>query len=320
MRRANAGHLFIVRRIEPPRSQVLHQVRSSADGGWSIGPAISPEPSLPTASSAERRQLTVMFCDLVGSTALSARLDPEDMREVIGAYHRCVAEMVAPLRRALLPGTWATAFSSISATPKRTRTMPSAPCGPDSGSTSAVGGLGGVRARLARVRSGRLALSSSAISSARARCRSKRLSARRRTWQPCLQNARRTGTVGDRGVHASADRRPLRVPRISGALQVQGLANPHTRHSRGRLKHSLKAASRRSYAARSRPWSAEREEIELLLRRWRACQERRGPSGPALGRAGYRQGPRIYADGAGTGSKDKPHTRLRYFCSPYHGQ
>jgi hypothetical protein len=33
--------------------------------------------------AAERRQLTVMFCDLVGSTALSARLDPEDMREVI---------------------------------------------------------------------------------------------------------------------------------------------------------------------------------------------------------------------------------------------
>ena len=42
--------------------------------------------------SAERRQLTVMFCDLVGSTALSARLDPEDMREIIGAYHRCCAE------------------------------------------------------------------------------------------------------------------------------------------------------------------------------------------------------------------------------------
>jgi class 3 adenylate cyclase len=36
--------------------------------------------------SAERRQLTVMFCDLVGSTALSARMDPEDFRAVIGAY------------------------------------------------------------------------------------------------------------------------------------------------------------------------------------------------------------------------------------------
>ena len=35
-----------------------------------------------------------MFCDLVGSTALASRLDPEDLREVIGAYQRCVAETI----------------------------------------------------------------------------------------------------------------------------------------------------------------------------------------------------------------------------------
>jgi class 3 adenylate cyclase len=46
-------------------------------------------------ATAERRQLTVMFCDLVGSTALSARLDPEDLREIIAAYHRAVAEIIA---------------------------------------------------------------------------------------------------------------------------------------------------------------------------------------------------------------------------------
>src|SRR5207244_2360162 len=44
---------------------------------------------------AERRQLTVMFCDLVGSTELSSRLDPEDLREVIAAYHRAVTQIVA---------------------------------------------------------------------------------------------------------------------------------------------------------------------------------------------------------------------------------
>ncbi len=44
---------------------------------------------------AERRQLTVMFCDLVGSSALSARLDPEDLRAVIGAYHACIAKVIA---------------------------------------------------------------------------------------------------------------------------------------------------------------------------------------------------------------------------------
>jgi class 3 adenylate cyclase len=46
------------------------------------------------ADAAERRQLTVMFCDLVGSTALAARLDPEDMREIIGAYHQCCASLI----------------------------------------------------------------------------------------------------------------------------------------------------------------------------------------------------------------------------------
>jgi class 3 adenylate cyclase len=46
------------------------------------------------ASTGERRQLTVMFCDLVGSTALAARLDPEDLRDVVTEYHRSVAEII----------------------------------------------------------------------------------------------------------------------------------------------------------------------------------------------------------------------------------
>jgi class 3 adenylate cyclase len=48
----------------------------------------------PPQADAERRHLTVMFCDLVGSTPLSARVDPEDLRAIIGAYHRCVTETV----------------------------------------------------------------------------------------------------------------------------------------------------------------------------------------------------------------------------------
>lgn len=67
--------------------------------GVSVAPAEAALPSLLSApalaAAAERRQLTVMFCDLVGSTALAARLDPEDLREIIGAYHRCVAETVS---------------------------------------------------------------------------------------------------------------------------------------------------------------------------------------------------------------------------------
>jgi class 3 adenylate cyclase len=54
----------------------------------------APAAAHPT-DTAERRQVTVMFTDLVGSTALSARMDPEDLRTVIGAYHKCVAQTVA---------------------------------------------------------------------------------------------------------------------------------------------------------------------------------------------------------------------------------
>ncbi|HUC67354.1 MAG TPA: adenylate/guanylate cyclase domain-containing protein [Stellaceae bacterium] len=60
--------------------------------GLTGAPSLAPAP---TGSEGERRQVTVLICDLVGSTALSARLDPEDMREVIAAYHRCCAEAIA---------------------------------------------------------------------------------------------------------------------------------------------------------------------------------------------------------------------------------
>ena len=64
------------------------------------GPAPTPRPRYSprrvlSEDRAERRQVTVMFSDLVGSTALSARMDPEDLREVISAYQKCVAETVS---------------------------------------------------------------------------------------------------------------------------------------------------------------------------------------------------------------------------------
>src|SRR5215469_1648576 len=56
--------------------------------------SVTSGPTLPPPIDAERRQLTVMFCDLVDSTTLSARLDPEDLRDVIGAYHHAVTGVV----------------------------------------------------------------------------------------------------------------------------------------------------------------------------------------------------------------------------------
>jgi class 3 adenylate cyclase/predicted ATPase len=59
-----------------------------------IGPLAHVAPTGPPVETAERRQVTVMFSDLVGSTALSTRMDPEDLREVISGYQKCVAETV----------------------------------------------------------------------------------------------------------------------------------------------------------------------------------------------------------------------------------
>ena len=87
-----------------------------------------PERSSATGE-AERRQLTVMFCDLVGSTPLSTRFDPEDLREIVGAYHRCVADTVGRFG-GFVAKYMGDGVSFISAIPKRMRTMASARCAP----------------------------------------------------------------------------------------------------------------------------------------------------------------------------------------------
>ena len=75
------------------RKRLLKAIASLGSTETSVKPA-APVALQTSTDAAERRQLTVMFCDLVGSTALSARLDPEDLRGIIGVYHRCCAELI----------------------------------------------------------------------------------------------------------------------------------------------------------------------------------------------------------------------------------
>jgi class 3 adenylate cyclase len=81
------------------RKRLLRGIAAFRAGGAATGDRPS---SIPTAAepvrpghAAERRQLTVMFCDMVGSTALAARLDPEDLHEVMRRYQESCAEVVA---------------------------------------------------------------------------------------------------------------------------------------------------------------------------------------------------------------------------------
>jgi class 3 adenylate cyclase/predicted ATPase len=74
------------------RRKLLRAIDELRTGSFSTGGA--PE-STSQQTGAERRQLTIMFCDLVGSTALSTQLDPEELREIISSYHRRCAEVIA---------------------------------------------------------------------------------------------------------------------------------------------------------------------------------------------------------------------------------
>ena len=78
------------------RRKLLDAIAALRAGASAPTPLSDAPPATDEAATdtAERRQVTVMFSDLVGSTALSARMDPEDLREVISAYQRCVAETV----------------------------------------------------------------------------------------------------------------------------------------------------------------------------------------------------------------------------------
>jgi class 3 adenylate cyclase/predicted ATPase len=84
------------------RLKMLRAIRDLGGGSVAGTAPASPAANLSSttpkhetiAASVERRQLTVMFCDLVGSTALSARLDPEDLRGIMTTYHHCCTKLV----------------------------------------------------------------------------------------------------------------------------------------------------------------------------------------------------------------------------------
>src|SRR5580704_10922650 len=75
------------------RRQLLDAIAVLASGAPAAVPAAASS-LVPAPADAERRQLTIMFCDLVGSTALSTQFDPEDMQEIVGVYHRCCADLI----------------------------------------------------------------------------------------------------------------------------------------------------------------------------------------------------------------------------------
>jgi class 3 adenylate cyclase len=264
-------------------------------------------------AAAERRQLTVMFCDLVGSTPLAARLDPEDLREVIAAYHRAVAQVVAGFDGfvAKYMGDGVLIYFGY---PRAHEDDAERSIRTGLGLVDAVGRLDVNSVKLqARVGIATgLVVVGDLIGEGSAQEQSvvgetPNLAAR-------LQATAEPDTV----VIAASTRRlvgDLFDYRDLGAVEVKGIAGPVPvwQVLRPSAVESRFEALRGSALS---PLVGRDEEIDLLLRRWAHAKAGDGQvvliSGePGLGKSRLTAalGERLHAE---------PHLRLRYFCSPYH--
>src|SRR5271165_3578215 len=282
-------------RAEPPQSAVETAPAAAA--------AISAE--------AERRQLTVMFCDLVGSTALSTRHDPEDLRELIGDYHRAVAETVGRFDGfvAKYMGDGVLIYFGY-------------PQAHEDDAERAV------RAGLAVIE---------AVGRLPAR---QHLSVR-------LGIATGLAVVGDLIGEGAAQERGVVGETPNLAARLQGLAAPNTliigeatRRQVGGL-FDLADLGPQALTGFAEPQPAWRvigesgmlsrfealrsgatplvgrdEEVELLIRRWQQAKSGEGRVVLISGEPGIGKSRLTAALSEHIGSE--PHTRLRYFCSPHH--
>jgi class 3 adenylate cyclase len=289
----------------------------TALGAGTSAKAVSPD-AVPATDetakdTAERRQVTVMFCDLVGSTALSARMDPEDLREVISAYQTCVAGAVRRFEGfvAKYMGDGVLVYFGYPQAHE------------DDAERAVRAGLGVVGAV------GRLDV------------KSVKLQAR-------VGIATGLVVVGDLIGEGSAQEQSVVGETPNLAARLQALAEPDavviaasTRRLVGNLfeYRDLGAVELKGIAAPVPVWQVLRpsivasrfealrgsaltrlvgrdEEIELLLRRWVRAKEGDGQIVLISGEPGI--GKSRLTAALAERLHTEPHLRLRYFCSPYH--
>ena len=261
---------------------------------------------------AERRQVTVMFSDLVGSTALSARMDPEDLRELISAYHKCVAEIVRRFDGfvAQYLGDGVLVYFGY---PQAHEDDAERAVRAGLELTAAVGVLktsASLQTRIG-IATG-LVVVGDLIGSAAAQERSivgetPNLAAR-------LQGLAEPNMV----VIAESTRRLLgNIFELQdlGARELKGIAGPV--HVWAALRaSSVESRFEALHASGLTALVGREEECELLLRRWAKVKNGEGQVVLLSGEAGIgksRLTAALLENIAG-----EPHTRLRYFCSPQH--
>jgi class 3 adenylate cyclase len=298
------------------RREILAAISALPDGIASLSAWERPreEPSSAPVSQAERRQLTVMFCDLVGSTALSARLDPEDLRAVIGAYHRCVAEVIERAGGfvAKYMGDGVLAYFGY---PRADEHDAERAVRAGLALVEAVMGLDAAAGETLQVRVG-IATGLVVVGDLIGRGAAQEQAVVGET--PNL--AARLQALGAPGTVAIAPSTRRLIGGLFeyedlGAVEIKGLAAPVVASQV--LRES--GAESRFEARRGpdlTPLVGRDEELALLQRRWQQAKAGEGcvalVSGePGIGKS--RLAETLFDQIAG-----EPHTRLRFFCSPHH--
>ncbi|MDG4885741.1 adenylate/guanylate cyclase domain-containing protein [Mesorhizobium sp. WSM4887] len=261
---------------------------------------------------AERRQLTVMFVDLVGSTALASRLDPEDLREIIGAYHSCAADTIASFGGfvAKYMGDGVLAYFGY-------------PQAHENDAEQAV------RAGLALVDNvGRLALSEAL-----------RVRVGIATGQVVVGDLITAGEGQERGVVGETPNLAARLQALAepdavvigpqtrqllgdlfeyrdlGDLEVKGfpeLIHPYQVARESAVESRFEAL----HGAMLTPLVGREEEVDMLQRQWHRAKSGEGRVVLLCGEPGI--GKSRLAIALQERIQNEPHTRLRYFCSPHH--
>src|SRR5271167_2009435 len=267
-------------------------------------------PGAPAGAEAERRQMTVMFCDLVGSTPLSTRFDPEDLREIVGAYHRCVADTVGRFGGfvAKYMGDGVLIYFGYPEAHE------------DDAERAARAGLGVIDAvgRLAtqeplNVRIGiatGLVVVGDLIGAGAAQERgvvgeTANLAAR-------LQALARPGTL----VVADSTRRQIGTLFEIEDLGLQPLAGFAEPQRAWRVLGESGVVSRfEALRSGTTPLVGRDEELDLLLRRWQQAKSGEGRVVLVSGEPGI--GKSRLTAALSQRIETEPHTRLRYFCSPH---